>query len=89
MKNLMIKDLSLTEELDHKTMMTVQGGMIKGSPVPLFLFGDSKHDFAINASQLIGQTQNIVNENGNNAAFVSGISSTITPSQDAHNNIRF
>ncbi len=89
MKTLIINDLPRTEQLDSKAMSAVQGGMAKGAPYTLSLFGTSKYDFSLDASQLIGQTQNVMNQNGNNVAFASGITSTITPSQDAHNNIYF
>jgi hypothetical protein len=41
----------------------------------------------VDATQLINTTMNIQNANGNNAAFVSGISSTINPHVYASNNI--
>ena len=46
-------------------------------------------NFSFDASQMIGQSQNVVNNNGNNAAFVSGITSTVSPIQQANNNINF
>lgn len=44
---------------------------------------------SLNASQSIAQSQNVVNNNGNNAAFVNGISSTVNPTQSANNGISF
>jgi hypothetical protein len=90
MKTLMIADLAHTDTLDAKAMASVRGGMYKGAyPLPFFGYGSSKSDVSFDASQMIGQTQNIVNENGNNVAFASGITSTIKPTQTAHNNINF
>ena len=90
MKTLMIKDLAVTEQLDRKAMAAVQGGMLKGgSPYVLPMLGSSKHDFSFDATQLIGQTQNIVNQNGNNVAFSNDIHSTIKPTQTASNNLSF
>jgi hypothetical protein len=43
--------------------------------------------FSLNASQVLGQSQNVVNNNGNNVAFASGISSTVNPTQTGSNNI--
>ncbi|WP_206047003.1 hypothetical protein, partial [Noviherbaspirillum denitrificans] len=45
--------------------------------------------FSFDATQQIGQSQNVVNNNGNNVAFASGISSTVNPTQSANNNINF
>jgi hypothetical protein len=96
MKTLMIADLAHTDTLDAQAMASVRGGMYKGlCPVTLpcygsdYGFGSSKSNVSFDASQLIGQTQNIVNNNGNNVAFASGITSTIKPTQTANNNINF
>jgi hypothetical protein len=88
MKTLMIADLAHTDTLDTQAMASVRGGMYKGA-YPLPLWGVSKSDVSFDASQLIGQTQNVVNNNGNNVAFASGITSTIKPTQTANNNINF
>jgi hypothetical protein len=88
MKTLMIADLAHTDTLDTKAMASVRGGMYKGL-YPMPLWGVSKSDVSFGAEQVIGQTQNIVNENGNNVAFASGITSTIKPTQTANNNINF
>ncbi|EHP38576.1 hypothetical protein OR16_36265, partial [Cupriavidus basilensis OR16] len=37
--------------------------------------------------QLIGQTQNVVNMNGNNTAFADDIKSHVSSTQNAQNNI--
>jgi hypothetical protein len=45
----------------------------------------SKTDFSFNTQQAIGQTQNVFNANGNNAAFVTDIDSKVKPVQKANN----
>ena len=100
MKALMIKDLPLTEELDRKAMATVQGGMGSAySPPSMSSYGDSsywgpqfdvsKNSFNFNASQSLDQSQNTLVNNGNNVAFASGITSTVTPKQTGTNTINF
>jgi hypothetical protein len=92
MKALMIKDLSLTEELDSKAMAAVHGGVAKGGVYSGLSYDQYKSGFSsFDATQLISQTQNVVNENGNNVAFLdkSKIRSTVTSDQDAHNTINF
>jgi hypothetical protein len=90
MHTLTIKDLSVTEELDRKAMGAVRGGMLR---VALPYWGPSyafsKSDFSVNASQLIGQTQDVASANGNNVAFADDIRSIVKPSQTATNNISF
>ncbi len=91
MTTLQIKDLSVTEALDARAMRAVRGGNGKEN-VPAHMlpyFGESKYDFKFDVSQLIGQTQNVVNNNGNNVAFSYDIHSTIKPTQTANNNISF
>jgi len=89
MKALMIKDLSLTEEMDRKAMAAVHGGVSQG------MYSEPSYDkykgLSFDATQLISQTQNVVNQNGNNVAFLdkSKIRSTVTSDQDAHNTINF
>jgi hypothetical protein len=98
MATLMIKDLAVTTELGHAAMASVRGGYNKelkgamsltslGVDLPQPTVPTSTYSF--DASQLIGQSQNVVNNNGNNAAFVCGIASTVNPTQTAHNNISF
>ncbi|HVK55558.1 MAG TPA: hypothetical protein VM532_11085 [Burkholderiales bacterium] len=92
MKALMIKDLPRTEELDGKAMAAVHGGMAKGSVYSGLSYDQYKPNFSsFDATQLISQTQNVVNENGNNVAFLdkSKIRSNVTSTQDANNTINF
>lgn len=89
MTTLTINDLSITADLDRKAMAAVRGGMYKGASYGLPTFGSSKHDFEFSATQLTSQTQNNVNENGNNVAFATDIRSTFKPSQSSTNSISF
>jgi hypothetical protein len=57
-----------------------------GSPAP---YGGSPTSVSFDASQSIGQSQNVLNNNGNNVAFAHGITSTVNPTQTANNNINF
>ncbi|HEY2608155.1 hypothetical protein P0D88_04890 [Paraburkholderia sp. RL18-103-BIB-C] len=88
MKTLMIKDLSITEELDSKAMSAVRGGYgpsvsyYKFSPV--FAPDNSK---TINATQLISNELSQQNANGNNVALAAGITSTLDPFTVSSNNI--
>ncbi|CAE6741661.1 hypothetical protein [Paraburkholderia haematera] len=89
MNTLMIKDLSLTEQLDSKAMSAVRGGW--GYPstsyfnfTPVYAPNNSK---TVDATQLISTTMNIQNANGNNAAFVAGVTTTIDPHVSSSNNI--
>jgi hypothetical protein len=82
MKSLTIKDLSVTEELDSRAMSAVRGGNL-----PSFWpgYNSSSTSLSFGAEQLISQTQTTINNNGNNVAFASGISSTVKPTQTANN----
>ena len=96
MKALIIKDLSIATDLDSKALASVRGGtgygmQSYGSPSywggPQFDI--SKSEFNFNAAQQLNQSQNTLVNNGNNVAFASGITSTVTPTQDGHNSIHF
>ncbi|HZW21652.1 hypothetical protein [Noviherbaspirillum sp.] len=98
---LLIKDLAVATELDRAEMASVSGGSCYykqpscwtptycvpdyGMPAPKA----HPSSVSIDAAQSIGQSQNVVNNNGNNAAFVCGITSTVNPTQSANNNINF
>jgi hypothetical protein len=81
MKSLTIKDLSITEELDSRAMSAVRGGNLPGWPG----INVSSYEASFDATQLITQSQNTLNNNGNNVAFASGIHSTVDPKQTATN----
>ena len=75
MNTLMIKDLSITEQLDSKAMRAVRGGYGFGAPStsyfnfsPVVAPNNSKN---VDATQLISNELNIQNANGNNVAFAS------------------
>jgi len=101
MTTLLIKDLAAATELDRAGMASVTGGCYYykqpscwtpsycapdyGMPAPK----SHPTSFDFNASQSIGQSQNVMNNNGNNVAFASGITSTVNPTQSANNNINF
>jgi len=98
MSTLMIKDLSATIELDHSAMAGVRGGYNKelkgamtlcspGAELPGYTAPTSTYSF--DATQLIGQAQNVTNNNGNCVAFASCIDSTVNPTQTGKNNISF
>ncbi|MFL9918401.1 hypothetical protein PQR75_24030 [Paraburkholderia fungorum] len=89
MNTLMIKDLSITEQLDSKAMSAVRGGFgYPSSPyfnfTPVYAPNNSK---TVYATQLISNEVNIQNANGINAAFVAGINTTIDPQVSSSNNI--
>ena len=88
MKSLMIKDLEVAKELDGRAMSAVRGGMLL---YPLMPYSPVQvtDTTSFSASQLIGQTNNIVNNTGNDVAFASNIHSTVNPSQKASNTINF
>ncbi len=94
MSTLNIKDLPKTEELNADEMAAVSGGTAGcGTPTSCLPpgwtpFVNSPTDIAFNASQMLGQTQNVLNNNGNNVAFANGISSTVNPTQTGSNNIK-
>jgi len=90
MTTLLIKDLSIAADLDGKAMAAVRGGCSYCPPkydMPK-LYGKPAN-MSFDASQMIGQSQNVENNNGNNVAFASGITSTVSPVQTANNNINF
>jgi hypothetical protein len=80
MNTLMIKDLSITEQLDSKAMSAVRGGNGFGPSSSYFNFTPM---YAPNNSK----TLNIENATGNNAAFVAGVTTTIDPHLNSSNNI--
>jgi hypothetical protein len=94
MTSLLIKDLSVTEQLDARAMSAVRGGTYSGCYIPLPSYcwpsptgSVSKSDFSFDATQMLGQSQNTMVNNGNNVAFASGITSNVNPTQTGSNNI--
>ena len=103
MTQLMIKDLAVAADLDTAAMSAVRGGY-QGKPsyswcapasytpscyLPSYPSHSAPGNVSLDVSQMIGQSQNVMNNNGNNVAFASGISSTVNPTQTANNNISF
>jgi hypothetical protein len=81
MTTLTIQDLPVTEELDRQTMSAMRGGMS-------FLFPGidiTKFESSFSTQQLIGQTQNTVNQNGVGVAFGGNMMSNVMPKQEAQN----
>lgn len=97
MSTLMIKDLSATIELDHAAMAGVRGGYNKDLKGVMSLSSGGEmpgytapmNTYSVDASQLIGQAQEVTNNNGNCVAFADCIKSTVNPTQSGKNNICF
>jgi len=91
MKALTITDLSLSLDLDAGAMRAIHGGTGRGTPYFAWPSHTSVTTDSVdfNAAQMLGQSQNTQVMNGNNAAFVQGITSTVTPTQTGSNNIHF
>ncbi|HZZ13653.1 MAG TPA: hypothetical protein VFE79_23450 [Paraburkholderia sp.] len=93
MNTLMIKDLSITEQLDSRAMRAVRGGFNFGYCYPSSSYTNISPVYApnnsktVDATQLISTTLNVQNANGNNAAFVAGVGTTINPHVSSSNNI--
>ena len=103
MTTLHIKDLANATELDSADMASISGGTCyykapESCWTPAYCAPEygvpaapKGHPTSVSfdATQQIGQSQNVMNNNGNNAAFVCGITSTVNPTQTANNNINF
>lgn len=89
MTSLIIKDLSLSTELDAKDMAAVRGGSSGVYSMHEPLVNIPKSDFQFDAKQMLGQSQNTLVNNGNNSAFVCDISANVNPDQHGTNTIHF
>lgn len=92
MSKLMIADLSVAQELDSREMSAVHGGGLSFGPLPILYpsmpsVKVSTTNFT--AEQVIGQTNSIASNTGNDVAFATGIASSTNPMQTAHNTINF
>lgn len=96
MKALIVEDLAVSQDLDSKDLAGVVGGcgacsggwgMPKVWDMPKV--GLASPNVSFDASQSLGQSQNTLVNNGNNAAFVSGISANVNPTQHGQNTINF
>ena len=87
MNTLTIKDLDRAETLDRATMTTVRGGW--NVFAPSYKYGDVTYaptsDSSINASQSLGQIQNVMTATANGSAFVDGVHVHNDVSQDGKN----
>ena len=90
MKTLIITDLAHTDNLDRATMTTVRGGHSQYFS-PSYVFGDvmyaPSYDSSINASQSLGQVQNVMTATANGSAFVDGVTVNNNVSQNGANTI--
>jgi hypothetical protein len=90
MNTLMIKDLSITEQLDSKAMSAVRGGNGFGPSTSYYNFSpicapnNSKN---VSGTQLINTELNMQNATGNNVAFATGLCSTLNPCVTSSNSI--
>jgi hypothetical protein len=94
MKTLMIKDLSVTEELGCKAMAAVRGGSLGMYYVPWGYSDYSQKTFSFDAVQQINQGQNVVTGVNENVAVLGGFASPsvpVTATQNASiaNNVAF
>ena len=92
MHTLIIKDLAVTAELDTKAMAAVRGGTGQSWTLSKDSYKPQMPDlpkFSFDAKQSLGQDQQTLVNNGNNAAFVCGINATVEPHQTGTNNISF
>jgi hypothetical protein len=83
MSILNIRDLACVTDLDQRKMSVVRGGR-HGGAMPMYWsppFALGAGDVKLDVSQSIGQSQGVVNNNGNNAAFVSGFGAVFPPSR--------
>ena len=89
MSALMIKDLSVTEQLDDKAMKAVRGGFDGFGYFPYFpsLSFNLDNSKKVDAQQLIQQEMNVNNYSDNNNAFAKSLSTKITPTMTANNMI--
>ncbi|CAN7373368.1 hypothetical protein [Massilia sp. LjRoot122] len=89
MKTLTITDLARSEQLDRPTMAALRGGWKLASPS--YTLGDvsfaGSTDSSINATQNLGQMQEVLSATANGSAFVDCTSVSSSVSQDGNNKI--
>jgi hypothetical protein len=87
MKTLIIRDLTVTSELDHHAMRAVRGGhgMTQTSWNPLPQAPTFRS--SVDATQSLIQLQNVVNATANGSAFIDGVTVNNNTSQFGQNNI--
>ncbi|MCC8392722.1 hypothetical protein LJ656_08990 [Paraburkholderia sp. MMS20-SJTR3] len=79
MKTLMIKDLSVTEQLDSKAMRTVRGGFGPSLYYNFSPFSAPNNSKTLTATQVINNELNFQNANGNNVALAGGAITNMSP----------
>ena len=90
MKNLSIKDLAGTQELDHAGMAAVRGGhgSGKGGYGPWFPSPQPAHvSSSLDASQDLTQLQKVVNATANGSAFIDCVDVKNNTHQYGQNNL--
>ena len=89
MKTLTITDLARTEQLDSKAMTAVRGGWSMYSPS--YHLGNVSYaprsDSSINATQNLGQFQEVMTATANGSAFVEGVHVSSNVAQNGENKI--
>jgi hypothetical protein len=87
MKNLIIKDLARSDQLDRTAMASVRGGWKMSTTG--HTSGDTNftraHDSSINATQDLTQLQNVLNSTANGSAFIKCVGVRNDVSQDGQN----
>jgi hypothetical protein len=87
MKTLIIKDLTLTTELDRSDMAAVRGGHGTSMSMPWMPEYSPKFDTSIKVDQSLTQLQDVQNLTANGSAFVSGVHVTNNTDQFGQNNV--
>jgi hypothetical protein len=87
MKTLIIKDLSVTAELDRDAMVAVRGGYNMTQTSSWYPLPSPTYGTTVDATQSLTQFQNVVNATANGSAFVSGVTANNNTSQFGQNNI--
>jgi hypothetical protein len=83
MKNLTIKDLARSEQLDRSAMAAVRGGWKMTTSGDLNF--TRAHDSSIHATQDLLQVQKVLNSAANGSAFIHGVDVRNDVSQDGRN----
>lgn len=93
MKTLIITDLASTQELDSGSMRNVRGGFFGGYKMggAHYPVGDVSYaprfDSSINATQNLGQVQDVMLATANGSAFLGGVHVDSNVSQHGENKI--
>jgi hypothetical protein len=91
MKNLIIKDLARSDQLDRAAMASVRGGWkmstsgYKSSDTSNDTNFNRANDSSINATQNLTQLQDVLNSTANGSAFIKCVGVRNDVSQDGQN----